>query len=905
MILTNGFFIGDDGRVVMNDNAPVGFWQGIPYTSLDSNAGIQSGTPKFYNNRVSMDASGKLIYLDNADTPYTGKVIYNGGMPFSVDGALLCDSAAAVKTYEGGLPYSVNGFLCIHETTPVIRPTVPTNLKSTALTQADVGTFTFTPSTIADPGKVASYVAKDSLGKSGAITVTGTTTLTFTWQFAKPSQNYTIQVAAVSDKGAQSDWSTPVSVTTYPDCGLISSVTYPSVGAITASWKNNTSNGNAPITAWQFRLDNKAGSNRIWTITPTQTGDTYTASLSGIPNEYCGEGASMWVIAVNATGNGSNNGAPAYPINIPVPVAPGIPVPTWGQPDDTSISVEFVEVSGTKPITYWAEVKANGTTTQMELDVVYASQDVFGKLNGLKPGTPYIVTLYATNSAGTGLKSQSYSFSTTDSMRPVAPVLNNVYPAKTSLVFAFTYPQNLEPEFYTAYASDGTKTTKAEVFDPDQDTLLDGLTEGVEYTCWVTATSAQGLESPKSNEIKMTCKTVIPAPKLNGITGGNGTARLDFTQITPPQPWVVDHYSYVAKNVNKPEDPELEGYILVDGEIALPNDITWSVSICAVCNPGLVPGDFSESMEVTPEEPRAPYRPVITTAYVQPNGQVYIEWAKGVNGSNRNSSALDVKSWQVNVLSADGKGNNMKIDIPDPNTTKLLTEKVTIGWWEIIIYANNDNGRSEGSVPAGVQYNPTKDAPFIGGVPYEDPVYKYIVFNSGATTGYEALRTETGKGVAAEVLLVGAGGGGKGQTLTGGKGGDGGGGQLVITDLPPSPIAGSIFVTVPNGAKGGSGDNPANTKVKEGDFVVEAVAGKTATDKNDAAGYPKTEVPVSWQQLNMFRFLEPGSHFVGGAAQLGEQNYPNATFCGQGGSGTKGTQPGRGGESFVAIRWKK
>lgn len=590
----------------------------------------------------------------------------------------------------------------------------------------------------------------------------------------------------------------------------------------------------------------------------------------------------------------------------PPPEKPGIPVPVWGTVTDTSIAMQFPEVSGTKPITYWAEVKTGGTTVQMELDVVYASTDVFGKLLGLLPGTAYMVTLYGKNAAGDGLKTSAYSFSTTDSMRPVAPVLNAVYPAKTSLVFAFVYPQNLEPEFYTAYASDGTKTTKAEVFDPDQDTLLDGLTEGKEYTCWVTATSAEGLESPKSNEIKMTCKTVIPAPVLKSITAGDGFAIVTYDPITAPQPWVVDHYSYAATNINKPDDPEIEGYIGADGKIVLPNDVTWSVAICAVCNPGLAPGDFSARMDVTPEKPRVPYAPTITAAYAQSAGQIVVAWVKGVNGNtNRASSGMTVDSWKVTFKSADGKGVNFEVAVPDGNTMTITSEKVSIGLWEIQVFAHNTIGWSAGSVPVGVQYSPTVESPFVGGVSYDDGTYKYLIFNSNATTGYEALRTASGADTPAEVLLVGAGGGGKGQTLLGAKGGDGGGGQLVIANLPVPGVAGSIFVTVPNGAKGGSGESPVNTKLKEGDFVIEAVAGKTATDKNDAAGYPKTEVPVSWQKLSMFAFLPPGSHFVGGVAVTGEQNFPSATYCGQGGAGTKDSQPGRGMESYVALRWKK
>ena len=117
---------------------------------------------------------------------------------------------------------------------------------------------------------------------------------------------------------------------------------------------------------------------------------------------------------------------------------------------------------------------------------------------------------------------------------------------------------------------------------------------------------------------------------------------------------------------------------------------------------------------------------------------------------------------------------------------------------------------------------------------YEDANYYYGLFYSGETVGYEVLRTEDGANVEFEVLLVGAGGSGRGQTVTLAKGGDGGGGQLVIDKLPPAP-AGSIFVSVP---KGGiqSGNSPENTTVKERSTVLTAIAGKNATDKNNAAG---------------------------------------------------------------------
>lgn len=200
--------------------------------------------------------------------------------------------------------------------------------------------------------------------------------------------------------------------------------------------------------------------------------------------------------------------------------------------------------------------------------------------------------------------------------------------------------------------------------------------------------------------------------------------------------------------------------------------------------------------------------------------------------------------------------------------------------------------------------DPVPQAPLIGGSKtWEDDVYKYCLFYSNATTMYEAIRTKEGESVEFEVLLVGAGGAGKGQTLTMGKGGDGGGGQLVIGKLPPT-YSGSIFVTVPAGGTNQS-DSPANTTVKEGSTILTAIAGKNATDKNDAAGYAKQQIPESWSKLSMFTWLLPGSDYVGGVATSGEQNFPNGTFCGEGGAGTKDNKAGNGCESYVAIRWKK
>ena len=482
-----------------------------------------------------------------------------------------------------------------------------------------------------------------------------------------------------------------------------------------------------------------------------------------------------------------------------------------------------------------------------------------------------------------------------------APVLNAVYPAKNTVVLDFDATEGEEANFYKGYAVGGGKTFTAEVYDPDEDLAIAGLTEGTTYECYVTATSSAGEVSPPSNKISATCKTVIAAPVFKSCVAGDGYATVTFDPVTFSEPWTLDHYAYSAVNMDDKDAPEIEGHI-EDGKILLKNDITWYVRICAVCNPGRVPGDFSDALTVKPEKPSVPYKPNITTCYAQQNGQILVEWAKGSNGKN-STSANTVDSWTVYFKSTDGKGTDFSVPVPTPTPTKILSEKVSIGSWDVTVVGKNEVGNSPPSNAVNTNYNPTKEDPMIGGTSWQDDTYKYCIFDSNATTGYEAVRTKTGEQTTFEVLLVGPGGAGKGQTVTLGKGGDGGGGELVIGELPPA-YAGSVFVTVPSGGKS-QGDNPADTTVKESQTVLIARAGKSANDKNNAAGYPKTKIPESWSKLRQFTWLEPLSQYVGGVAESGEQNFPNGTVCGQGGAGTKDSRPGNGCYSYVAIRWKK
>ena len=126
-MLVNGFSIDATGRCTFNDtDAITGTFIGIPVTATGECAASQTGAVVAASNRCGVNAAGRLVYQDVAMTPYAGTVFTNGGMSFTLGGALLCDSVGAIMYYNGGLPFTAAGYLAIDGDTPLIPETLAT-----------------------------------------------------------------------------------------------------------------------------------------------------------------------------------------------------------------------------------------------------------------------------------------------------------------------------------------------------------------------------------------------------------------------------------------------------------------------------------------------------------------------------------------------------------------------------------------------------------------------------------------------------------------------------------------------------------------------------------------------------------------------------------------------------------
>lgn len=453
---------------------------------------------------------------------------------------------------------------------------------------------------------------------------------------------------------------------------------------------------------------------------------------------------------------------------------------------------------------------------------------------------------------------------------------------------------------------------------PNKDVEVTGLTNGTTYTFDCYAENPGGLGPVAS--VSLTPKpTTFPKPKLVTITAGNGYADVEWSLLNAPAGYELDSLAFEATRLDT--EATVDGKVTSTGEktgrIDLDNEVEWTVVLIAVfrktADGNLFPSGASNAMTVTPTNPIPPYRPIITGASMGPKHDGYFDvtWEPGDRPLGSTGNPLDIIEWRVVV---DRDTEDQRNFTPPGNVRTLTLAVGNVGKHTIDVSARNEIGWSDPSEPVEVEYKEfdtrpfTADRPFRG--PFRDPNgLEYVYFDPGDDPDTEGDRiwrcTRTGPGayIDLEVIAVGGGGGGKGQTMTLGKGGDGGGGELTLDTLP-APNAVTTFTVTLSTAGSQTRPDVRITQVSEKSYSVLAQPGKTATSGADADGYPPLRVPESVRPLAPFSWDAPKSEYVGGTVGPTDRNYPDGTYYGQGGAGTKTSKPGRGQQGVVVIRWQ-
>ncbi|MFN3865650.1 MAG: fibronectin type III domain-containing protein [Demequina sp.] len=323
--------------------------------------------------------------------------------------------------------------------------------------------------------------------------------------------SYTVQVRAINEAGpsAPSASATATPITT-PDAPVLVSVV-PGNGAVTIEFDEGAFDGGSEITRFEYTLDGGA----TWTATDAVAGEEFV--VGGLDN---GTEYEVAVRAVNAAGPSAASATDAV---TPFTVADA-PSVTSVVESDGALTARFAapDFNGGSAITGY-EYSIDGGDTWVVTSAVPGDDLVIDELTN---GTRYDVTVRALNAAGAGDSSAPHS--ATPRMTADAPAITSVTPGNGTITIAFDAPAFDGGAAITGYqyTLDGGATWETATED-DGVIVIDGLTNGREYTAQIRALNAAGASAP-SGEHSATPFTSPGSPSVTAAEPGNGRATLEF-----------------------------------------------------------------------------------------------------------------------------------------------------------------------------------------------------------------------------------------------------------------------------------------------------------------------------------------------------------------------------------------
>ncbi len=388
-----------------------------------------------------------------------------------------------------------------------------------------IGTATATGTTTATVGfaaplddggsTITSYTATSSPGNISASGTTSPITVTG----LEPNTTYVFTVTATNGDGTSGPSSPSNSITTassVPDAPTIGTAT--KTGTTTA-----TLTFNAPL---------EDGGQAITLYTATSLPGSITATSTSSPINFTGltSGTSytFTVTATNSVGTSSpsqaSNSITTDYINPNTPGAPTIGTATKTGTTTATVGFTAPASDGGYAITEYTAISTPGGITGTGTGTPIT-------VTGLTPGTEYTFVVFATNSQGAGINSESSNSITTDAAAPGAPTIGTATKTgATRAVVTFTEPANnggAAVTSYTVTSSPGGITATGN----GSPITVTGLAPATSYTFTVTATNIAGTSVPSGPSNQITSNAVAPdAPTIGTATKLTSTsARVAFT----------------------------------------------------------------------------------------------------------------------------------------------------------------------------------------------------------------------------------------------------------------------------------------------------------------------------------------------------------------------------------------
>jgi titin len=546
--------------------------------------------------------SGQLVATDLVDgSTYTDAI---SGL---VDGTSYDVTVAAVNALGVG-PES-SAVQLVPECSPS-PPTVPLDVSATPLCSAIEVDWNGPASDGGSP--LTGYaVFVRSNGTLVATDLVDGSTFTDTISGLANDTSYDVTVAGVNDNGVGSE-SDAVQVA--PECaptppaGPADVSASPLCSALEVDWNPPTDDGGSPVTGYTVFI--RSNGTLVATDVVSDP-NTFTDTISGLTNDTT---YSATVAATNAIGTGPESDpveiAPACPETVPAE-----PVSITAAPQCEAVNVGWNAPSndGGTPITnYTVFVRSNSQTVSDTVDGSTFSDTI----SGLADGTPYSVTVLATNVLGDGAES-SPPVSVTPVCVPAVPLSVTAAPLCESANVGWNAPLTdggSPVTNYTVFARAGNQLVTDTVGGSTFSDVLSGLTDGTTYSVTVAAQNAvgAGLESSPPVSVTPVCVPAVPlsvtaAPLCESASvGWNAPATDGGSPVTGYTVVLQSGIQVVATDV-------LNGTARSDVFSGLTDGASYTVTVLATN--ALGSGVASTPVTVTPV--CAPSAPLAVTAAAQ------------------------------------------------------------------------------------------------------------------------------------------------------------------------------------------------------------------------------------------------------------------------------------------------
>lgn len=436
--------------------------------------------------------------------------------------------------------------------------------------------------------------------------------------------DYTVSVAATNANGMGAESAT---VDVAPECPATAptapqSVTAaPLCEAVNVGWNAPASDGGVPVTSYTVYVR----SDGLLVATDTVDAATLADTISGLTD---GTGYTVTVAATNIVGTSVES---SPPVSVTPLCAPTPPQSVTAAPLCESVNVGWnapASDGGTAITSYTVVVRWDGGQASYQVNGTTLSDVV----SGLTDGTPYTVTVFATNAIGDSQDS-SPPVAVTPVCAPTQPQLVTAGPQCESVNVGWSTPVSdggSPITSYTVYVRAGGSTTTDTVAAGSNADTISGLGDGTLYSVTVVATNAIGdsLESSPPALVTPVCAPTAPL-SVNATPTCSG-AVVSWSPPANPGGLPTSSYTVFVRSDGGPLVTDtVGGSTLTDTISRLTGGVTYSVTVAAT-------NSLGTSAESSPP---ATFIPTCIADSLQYNGDLQVKSGSAMRLSAQLTSA--------------------------------------------------------------------------------------------------------------------------------------------------------------------------------------------------------------------------------------------------------------------------